>query len=88
MPLCACNIGNLLAKERCNRKFEVALVLHIPQLVMENNMDQELTDAKSLERCLKKATLAWACTLTETIAFEVLRSEYGEILTSLLVYME
>ena len=55
---------------------------------MENNMDQEITDAKSLERCLKKATLAWACTLTETIAFEVLWLEYGEILTALLVYME
>ena len=50
-------------------------------------MDKEITDAKSLERCLKKATLAWACTLTE-IAFEVLRLEYGEILTALLVYME
>ena len=51
-------------------------------------MDQEITDAKSLERCLKKATLAWACALKETIAFEVLWLEYGEILTALLVYME
>ncbi|CAH3146184.1 unnamed protein product [Pocillopora meandrina] len=50
---------------------------------MENNMDQEITDAKSLERCLKKASLAWACTLTETIAFEVLRLEYGETEESL-----
>ena len=49
-------------------------------------MDQEITDAKSLERCLKKASLAWACTLTETIAFEVLRLEYDEILTALQIY--
>ena len=51
-------------------------------------MDQEITDAKSLERCLKKATLAWACTLIQTTAFEVLLPECGEILTALLVYME
>ena len=51
-------------------------------------MDQEITDAKSLERCLKKATLAWACTLTQTTTFEVLLSECGEILPALLVYME
>ena len=54
-------------------------------------MDQEITDAKSLERCLKKATLAWACTLTQTTAFDSLLTllpECGEILTALLVYME
>ena len=52
------------------------------------NPDQEITEAKSLERCLKKATLAWACTLIQTTAFEVLLPECGEILTALLVYME
>ena len=60
----------------------------VDPLVLENNPDQEITEAKSLERCLKKATLAWACTLIQTTAFEVLLPECGEILTALLVYME
>ena len=56
--------------------------------IYDLNPDQEITEAKSLERCLKKATLAWACTLIQTTAFEVLLPECGEILTALLVYME
>ena len=68
-------------------KFDMALVLSIPWF-WKNNLDQEIAEAKSLERCLKKATLAWACTLIQTTAFEVLLPECGEILTSLLVYME
>ena len=52
----------------------------VDPLVLENNPDQEITEAKSLERCLKKATLAWACTLRQTTAFDVLLPECGEIL--------
>ena len=40
-------------------------------MVVKNNMDQEVT-RNNLEKRLKKAALAWACTLTPPTAFVTL----------------